>query len=79
MARALGLLAALLAILLWTFAGTIIQLENYHYANSQGLCDVASANYATDAQARAQRDDCLFNTNTRPSAVTHLLYALRIW
>lgn len=79
MTRALGLLAALLAILLWTFGSTIVQLKNYRYANSQGLCDVASANYTADAQARAQREECLFKTNTRPSAVSHLLYALRIW
>jgi hypothetical protein len=79
MTRMLGLLAALLAILLWTFGGTIIQLENYRYANSQGLCDDASVNYATDAQARAQRDQCLFKTSTRPNPVSHLLYALRIW
>lgn len=79
MTRSLGLLAALLAILLWTFAGTIIELENYRYANSQGLCDVASVNYATDAQARVQRDQCLSKTQTRPNPLSHLLYALRIW
>lgn len=78
MTRMLGLLAALLAILLWTFGSTIVELENYRYANSLGLCDVASVNYATDVQARVQRDQCLTRTTTRSNPIWHLLYALRI-
>ena len=68
-----------MAILLWTFGSTIVELENYRSANSLGLCDVASVNYATDAQARVQRDQCLLKTTTRPNPLSHLLYALRIW
>ena len=79
MTRALGLLAALLAILLWRFGGTIIELENYRYANSLGMCHVAGIDYATDPQARIQRDQCLVATNSRTSPMWHLLYALRIW
>ena len=39
--RAIGILAALLAILLWTFGNTIVELENYRAANSSGMCHVA--------------------------------------
>ncbi len=79
MARTLGLLAALLAILLWTFGGTIIELENYRNANSMGLCDEASADYANDPQARMRRDQCLAGTSTRTNGIWHLGYALGIF
>jgi hypothetical protein len=77
MARALGFLAALLAILVWTFGNTIVELESYRQANSSGMCHVAGVDYAADAQARAQREECLSRTTTS-NTVLHLLHALGI-
>jgi hypothetical protein len=76
--RAIGIVAALLAILLWTFANTIVELESYRAANSAGLCHVAGIDYATDAPARIQRDQCLAGATTQTSPIRHLLHALRI-
>jgi hypothetical protein len=78
MARILGLVAALLAILLWTFGNTIVELESYRYANSLGMCHVAGVDYAADASARAQREECLAQADTEKSPVWHLLHALGI-
>lgn len=78
MTRVLGVVAALLAILLWTFGNTIVELENYRYANSLGMCHAAGADYAADAPARAQREECLTGAATQKSPVRHLLHALRI-
>lgn len=78
MARILGLVAALLAILIWTFGNTIVELESYRYANSLGLCHSAGADYAADAAARVQREQCLEHADTERSPVSHLLHALRI-
>jgi hypothetical protein len=78
MTRTLGVLAALLAILLWTFGNTIVELESYRYANSLGMCHVTGVDYAADAQARAQREECLERADTQKSPIWHLLHALRI-
>lgn len=78
MTRILGLVAALLAILLWTFGNTIVELESYRYANSLGLCQTAGIDYAADAQARAQREQCLDHADTERSPIAHLLHALRV-
>lgn len=78
MARTLGLVAALLAILLWTFGNTIVELESYRYANSLGMCHTTGIDYAADAPARAQRDECLAGADTQKSAIWHLLHALGV-
>ncbi len=76
--RTIGIVAALLAILLWTFANTIVELESYRAANSAGLCHVAGIDYAADAQARIVRDQCLAGATTQTSPIRHLLHALGI-
>lgn len=76
MKHLLAVLVALLAILSWTFAGTIVELETYRSANAQGLCHVADVNYGADAGARAQRERCLAATHTGTGYTRHLLNAL---
>lgn len=76
MKHLLAVLAALLAILSWTFAGTIVELETYRSANAQGLCHIANVDYSGDAGARTQRERCLAATHTGTSYVQHLLNAL---
>jgi hypothetical protein len=78
MTRTLGLVAALLAILLWTFGNTIVELESYRYANSLGMCHETGVDYAADASARAQRDACLAGADTQKGPIWHLLHALGI-
>lgn len=78
MTRTLGLVAALLAILLWTFGNTIVELESYRYANSLGMCHETGVDYAADAAARARRDECLAAADTQKGTIWHLLHALRI-
>jgi hypothetical protein len=76
MKHLLAVLVALLAILSWTFAGTIVELESYRAANAQGLCHVAGTDYAADAAARQARDQCLIATQSQTGPVRHLLNAL---
>jgi hypothetical protein len=78
MKHVLGVAAALLAILAWTFGNTIVELESYREANARGLCHVAAADYAGDAQARLQREQCLAGAGSDTGAVQRLLRALRI-
>jgi hypothetical protein len=78
MKHVLGVLVALLAILTWTFAGTIVELESYRSANAGGLCHVAAVDYAADAGARQAREQCLAAAKTSTGAIGHLLHALHI-
>lgn len=79
MKHVLAVLVALLAILTWTFAGTIVELESYRATNAQGLCHVPGTDYAADTAARQQREQCLTATRTGTGAVRHLLNALGIF
>ena len=76
MTRTLGVVAALLAILLWTFGNTIVELESYRYANSLGVCHAAGVDYAADGAARAQREECLEHADTEKSPFWHLFHAM---
>jgi hypothetical protein len=78
MKHVLGVAVALLAILTWTFAGTIIELETYRSANAEGLCHVAAADYAADAGARQERERCLTAAKSSTGAIGHLLHALHL-
>lgn len=78
MKHVLGVAAALMAILTWTFGNTIVELEAYREANAKGLCHVAAADYAGDAEARRRRDQCLATATSDTSAIRRLLHALRV-
>ena len=53
-------------------ARAVVRLENYRYANSTGFC----SEYANDPLQYAQREKCLFSTETRTNGLWHLYHAL---
>lgn len=61
------LIIGLLATVVW-FGSVIVRLENYHYANSIGMC--------AEHLDLVQRSRCLNASETRTSSFWHLAYAL---
>jgi hypothetical protein len=77
MKAAMGVaIAVLSAVVVW-LGVTVIRLENYRYAGAAGSCYEA-ADYSKDMLARARREACLQQTETRTSGAWHLVYALRL-
>jgi len=62
-----ALIVALLGMLIW-FASVIVDLENYRYANSIGMC--------SEHITLVQKNQCLQKTEARTSPLWHLAYAL---
>jgi hypothetical protein len=63
------LIFVLLATVIW-FGSVIVRLENYHYANSIGMC--------AEHLDLVQRSRCLNASETRTSPFWHLAYALGV-
>ncbi|RAI37768.1 hypothetical protein [Rhodoplanes roseus] len=78
MKHLLAVLLGLLAILTWTFGGTVIELESYREANSQGLCHVVGVDYSADGQARQVREQCLAAAKSSTGPFGHILHALHL-
>ena len=67
-------IAILLLIIIW-FSTTIIRLENYHYANQVGMCDLDR--FEGDfLQKKILQTRCFNSVETRTSPMWHLYYAL---
>lgn len=66
---------AVIVVLTW-LAVTVVRLENYRYANSLGMCDVAGVSYANDTVRLGERERCLHAAKSRSSGWLHLYYAL---
>jgi hypothetical protein len=77
MKAAMGFAIALLFAAVFWLGVTIIRLENYRYASAVGLC-YEPADYTQDMLARAKREHCLQQTETRTNRAWHLVYALRL-
>lgn len=61
------LILALLGMLTW-FSSVIVELENYRYASSIGMC--------SEHIDLVKKSQCLNETETRTSPFWHLAYAL---
>jgi hypothetical protein len=61
------LIFVLLVTVIW-FGNVIVRLENYHYANSIGIC--------AEHLDLVQRSRCLNASETRTSPFWHLAHAL---
>lgn len=64
-----GLIASLLALLIW-FGANIVRLENERYAYSLEMCRVAGMPIKSQA--------CIAQVQTRTSWIWHLAYGLRL-
>ncbi len=62
-------------VVIW-FAGVIIHLERYRYANQSHLCYKPEKNYVVDADAYFERENCLETAVPRTSGLWDLYYAL---
>ena len=60
----------ILLVLLYWFGSTIVELENYGYASTIGMC--------SEFANPLERVECLQNTETRTHWIFHLLYSLNI-
>lgn len=62
------IIVLLTALVLW-MSVRIVELENYHYGNSVGMCREFSF---------IDRDRCLHSTETRTHWLWHLAYGLKL-
>ena len=67
---------AAIVVLAW-LAFTVAHLENYRYANSQGMCDAPGVSYANDQARLAEREACLRRAKSRSSGWQHFFHALK--
>lgn len=65
-------IALLLLLTIWLGA-VIVRLENFHYANTVGMCGEFKP---SDPLQTIPRHNCLHQAKTRTSAFWHLFYAV---
>jgi hypothetical protein len=70
-----NLVIAMLVILLIWFSATIVRLENYHYANQTGMCDLDKFD-GNIIQKKVSQSNCFKTVETRTNPIWHLVYAL---
>lgn len=69
----------LLIIITAWLAFRVIDLENYRYANSIGMCTQSKDGaFYFSALELVQREKCLYEAETRTSPHWHLLYGLKV-
>lgn len=71
-----NILIIVLLICVFILGKTVIRLENYHYANQIGMCDIRKIN-GNELEKEQKRRECFALVQTRTNSLWHLFYAIK--